>query len=98
MFSLIKKPFPDDPLKEKLKQAKKRKRIEDKLFWKENKRKRKEEERIQTFLHNDICPECGERVKLKQTTDKTCTTDNHYKCTNCSFEKHIFCDDEDDEW
>ena len=93
MFSLFKK----DPLKEKLKRAKKCKRIEDKLFWKKNSEKMREDKRINDFLHNDICPKCGEAVKLKQTTDKTCTTDNHYKCTKCTFEKHIFCDDEDDE-
>ncbi|TEU00626.1 MAG: hypothetical protein E3J23_01975 [Candidatus Stahlbacteria bacterium] len=97
MFSLLKRLFPTDPLKEKLKWAKKRKKIENKLFWKIDRKKQKEEKRIKTFIDNDICPTCGEAVKLTITTDDDCT-DNHYKCTNCSFEKHYYCDDEDGEW
>jgi len=97
MLSLLKKFFPDDPLKEKLKRAKKKKKIEDKLFWKKAWRRYKEEKRIKTFINNDICPECGEAVKLTQITTNDCT-DNHYTCANCSFEKHYYEDGEDGEW
>lgn len=91
MFSFFKK----GPLHGELKRAKKVKRLKDKLFWKENDRKFKENKRIKSFIDNDICPECGKFVKLKQTVDETDTTDNHYICTNCPFEKHYYCDDED---
>lgn len=91
MFSFFKK----NPLREKLKRAKKVRRAKDKLFWKENTRRYKEDKRISIFLHNNICPECGKPVRLKQTVDSAYTTDNHYKCTKCPFERHSYCDDED---
>lgn len=92
MLSFLK----NDPLKEKLKQAKKVKSAENRLFWRKQGEKRKQEKRIALFLTNDICPECGEPVEVKRTVDATFTTDNHYKCTKCSFEKHYWCDDEDE--
>lgn len=92
MFSFFKR----DPLSEELKRAKKIKRAKDKLFWKKDNENTKKDKRIRTFLSNDICPECGKPVILEQTTDDSCT-DNHYQCTKCSFEKHYFGDDEDDE-
>lgn len=92
MFSLFKK----DPLKEKLKRAKKIKKLKDKLFWKRNAEKIKEDKRISKYIHNGICPECGETTKLEQTVDGTDTTDNYYKCTNCLFETHRYCDEDGD--
>ena len=94
LFSLLSK---KDPLKEKLKQAKKRTGRKDKEFWKRVARDRKEETRISTYLHNGICPECGEAVKHTTNSPQTgygCT-ENLYLCTKCMFKKTYLCDDED---
>lgn len=82
-------------LKKELRRAKAIRAKEDRLFWKKEKRRRKKEKRILTFVTNEICPECGKPVKLEQTVDETDTTDNHYKCTKCAFEFHSYIDDED---
>lgn len=93
MFSFFKK----DPLHEELKQAKKVRKAKDKLFWKENARRHKEDKRINTFLHNDICPKCSEPIKLKQSTNNsTGSTDNYYYCTKCKFQTHIYGNDDDE--
>ena len=90
--------FKKDPLHEELKRAKRIKKVKDKLFWKKCAKNGKRIKRISLFVSNDICPDCGKPVKLKQTIDDTDTTDNHYTCTICPFQIHFYCDDEDDEW
>jgi len=88
--------FKKNPLKEKLKQAKKRTRREKREFYKGITKKKKEEDRISTYVHNGICPECGEAVKHAVSTREARYTENIYSCTKCSFKKSHFCDDEDD--
>ena len=87
-----------DPLKKKLKQAKRIRASKKKQSWRDEMKRQKEEKRILTFVINEICPECGERVTLKQRTDTAGLTDNHYKCTNCPFEKHDYCDCDDEDF
>ncbi|KKL16144.1 hypothetical protein LCGC14_2498550 [marine sediment metagenome] len=95
LFSLLSK---KDPLKEKLKQAKKRTGRKDREFCKKVAMEQKEEARISTYLHNGICPECGEAVKHTTNFPQTGYryTKNLYLCTKCTFKKTYLCDDEDE--
>jgi hypothetical protein len=85
-----------DPLEELRKSEKKKKDVEEKLRTKIRRANNIREKRDNSFLYVGLCPACGSSVDHSAEVDEFCTIDTHYKCTVCSYEKHLYCDDEDD--